>query len=201
MSGTSTAIAAPTYPQYWIGLRWTQDGEHDPKYPRQHEGLPEGRMWNGTSLNRMYREEQADLESWVREDWWPRYVAEKRAVLTEEKLSDRNPELVSVEVKFVGREAWCLSWFEHWTFDVGQSDAEALASFESYVRRHEWYQEWSLESQDRTRLEADLAEQGIGRAICLMGADDRWRWKGDGDGKPPCRCKHCREQGVIRIGH
>ncbi len=40
------------------------------------------------------------------------------------------------------------------------------------------------------------------------GAEDRYRWCGsDDDGKtnpgikPPCRCKHCKEQGVIRINH
>ena len=41
-----------------------------------------------------------------------------------------------------------------------------------------------------------------------MGAEDRWRWHGaEPDGKPtdyspaPCRCKFCKEQGVIRIAH
>jgi len=39
-----------------------------------------------------------------------------------------------------------------------------------------------------------------------MGAEDRWRWRGFGDdGKEetsaPCRCKACKEQGVVRIAH
>ncbi len=40
-----------------------------------------------------------------------------------------------------------------------------------------------------------------------MGAEDRWRWKGrepnggDDESDPPCRCKFCKKQGIIRIGH
>ena len=41
-----------------------------------------------------------------------------------------------------------------------------------------------------------------------MGAEDRWRWHGaepsgsNEDHSPaPCRCKFCKEQGVIRIAH
>lgn len=80
-------------------------------------------------------------------------------------------------------------------YTVGQSDQEALASFSRFVWRY-----------------ADMQEYYPGEPPegyrCLMGAEDRWRWCGaspDGEpdtrSKPPCRCEHCREQGVIRIGH
>lgn len=183
------------YPIYSISARWEQDGEHDPEFPRWHEGLPEGRIRNSSGLHRMYREDQdlAEIERWARDEWWPDYVATK--------LADKNPTAPEIEVKLMHRESWCCSWFEHWTFDVGQTDAEALASFERYVRRHEFYQDWPHE----VLTDADLKRRGIEYRVCLMGAEDRWRWSG-GPGPedrtaPPCRCEHCTAQGKLRIGH
>jgi hypothetical protein len=190
MSALNTARHVATealYPQYTISLRWEQDGAHDPGYPKWHEGLPEGRIWNYTVLNRMYREEQsvAELERWAREDFWPEYVAGK--------LADKNPAEPEITVKDDGRESWILDWFQHWTFDVGQTDAEALASFERYVGRYE-----HMQGDSRYWIER-------GEYRCLMGAEDRWRWSGGPSSEdrtdPPCRCEHCKAQGKIRIGH
>lgn len=175
-----------TYPLYRIAIKWEQDGEHDARWPESHEGLPEGRIWNSTRLHTMYREGQdvSDLERSFRDEWWPKYVAEK--------LADKNPSEPTITVTEDGRETWCLSWFEHWTFDVGQSDEEALASFERYVRRYERMQD----------VRPGEYPEGY---RCLMGAEDRWRWNGgpgpDERTPPPCRCKHCKAQGKIRIGH
>ena len=61
----------------------------------------------------------------------------------------------------IRREVWCDGWFSHYSFDVGMSDHEVLASFERYVERV---------------LRSDLPEiENGGR---LMGAEDRWRWHG-----------------------
>ena len=76
------------------------------------------------------------------------------------------------------------------TFDVGLNDADVLASFERHCDR-----------------EIQNAREE-GREPCLMGAEDRWRWTGSepsggpGDrSNPPCRCKFCKDAGLIRIGH
>lgn len=177
-------MSEQTYPTFVVGVKWVQDGEHDPKYPKRHEGLPEGRIYNSTSLNKMYREERdvADIEREIRDEWWPKYA--------QSNLATMNPTEPEITVKNTGRETWCLGWFEHWTFDVGQTDAEALASFERYVSRYKHMQDGGYDTPGYR---------------CLMGAEDRWRWNGDPSyderTDPPCRCKHCREQGVIRIGH
>lgn len=182
----------PAYPIYDIGVRWEQDGEED---PGSHWYAGEGRTKNGTQLHRMYRDDPGEdgVAREITEEWWPEYV--------EKKLAGVNSTEPTIEVCPVWYETWCCSWFEHWTFDDGRTDREYLESFENYVRRHEDY-------QDHIRhVEDERSERGE-PTICLMGAEDRWRWCGSGDdGKPdtrtdpPCRCEHCREQGVVRIGH
>ena len=56
----------------------------------------------------------------------------------------------------------------------------------------------------------DRWETGEDRDLyCLMGAEDNWRWRAAGpDGNEsedqipaPCRCKFCKEQGLLRIAH
>jgi hypothetical protein len=38
--------------------------------------------------------------------------------------------------------------------------------------------------------------------LCLMGAEDHWRWRGEREGDPPpCRCEGCKKCGFIRINH
>lgn len=175
----------PKYPIYCVEIRWVQDGEHDPDYPKGWEGLPEGRIHNYTNLNRMYREDpgKAEVERTMRDEWWPKYV--------EAKLADKHVSAPEITAELKWRESWCLTWFQHWTFDDGRTDAEFRQSFEAYVRRHEREQDWVSAGGD--------PPEGY---ICLMGAEDRWRWTGETDkSEPPCRCEHCRAQGVVRISH
>ena len=180
----------PAYPIYSVKMRWSQDttggDTFDPDSNRA-KGLPPGRVWNSAVIDRMYREDPGTeaIEAWARDEWWPLYA---------KKFADRNPGEPKITVTRTGEETWCLSWFEHWTFDVGQSDEEALASFQRYVDRYRDTQDyWPGDPPEGYR--------------CLMGAEDRWRWCGTYDGSPsektdpPCRCEHCKAQGVIRIGH
>ena len=176
------------YPQYKVRVRWENDGEHNPAYPKWHEGLPEGRTWNSASLNRMYREDPgaAEVERWAREEWWPEYAAS-------EKIASKNPGEPEITVEAQPPESWMLSWFEHWTFDVGQTDQEALASFDRFVSRYERMQD---------RISPGEYPEGY---RCLMGAEDRWRWHAgpnpEDRNPPPCRCEHCKAQGKVRIAH
>ena len=176
------------YPIYSFAAKWIEDGDHDPKYIWMHEGLPEGRIWNTTVEQYcMFRQEMTPSELHHEADQlWTKYI---------EARAEKHPSDWIVTVLFVRYETWCGSWFQHWTFDVGQSDKEALASFGRFVCR-------------MTPLCNRHRELPKDQQYCLMGAEDRRRWCGSGeDGdpntrtNPPCRCRYCKEQGVIRIGH
>ena len=81
-------------------------------------------------------------------------------------------------------------------------DLDLYESFEKYVRRYEYQQNLSPD---------EIVKLGD-KYICLMGAEDRWRWghyKRNKSGKRieddlipgPCRCSGCKKAGIIRIDH
>ena len=197
------------FPIYRTSVKWVEDGQMSAEDRARVKWWPndpgEGRVWNSMNWYEMYREEQdlAELERKAREDWWPEYIDTAPRHGDGQKRSVKNPGEPVIEVVLAYREEWCLDWFQHWTFDDGQTDAEVLQSFHEYVYRHEFYQDWS---HDDAATEA-LRQRGIEHRVCLMGAEDRWRWCGTVTGAadertdPPCRCEHCKAQGKIRIGH
>ena len=179
------------FPIYFFGARWSEDGVQDPKYPKWYEGLPEGRVWNSTGFHKMFREEQTQeqLDAFV-QDWWKRFLVSKNEEDSRSKII--NPELQYLKAEYKKHDTWVLTWFQHETFDIGQTDEEALQSFEDYVSR--------IEDENRGKPEME--------GIPLMGAEDRWRWRGADengnymeDAPAPCRCKYFKEQGVLRIAH
>ena len=180
------------YPTYRVRLDWVQDGEHCLENPNRHRGLKEGRVHNGTSWNRMYRDRVAD-DVLVKEarEWWKTF--EKKG---------ENPSRLKVVVEYVGDEVWCPSWFSHWMFDEGQTDREVLESFSRYVDRVQ------RKNVSNGHGETDAALGNDAPFVCLMGAEDRWRWCGSTTGEvgaertdPPCRCAGCKERGVVRVVH
>lgn len=174
----------PKYPIYRVGVHWIEDkvAEQLPWWPSDPG---EGRAWDSTSFSRMYKEDPGaeEVERWAREEWWPTYAAERQHPI-------HDPPTIKIES--VRHETWNLTWFQHETFDIGQTDAEALASFERYVRRYEDMQDF---------YPGEMPEG----YLCLMGAEDRWRWRAISDpdeyAPAPCRCEHCKKQGKIRIAH
>lgn len=174
----------------------TVEIEGEPAYPIYHIGVKWVDKENGENMgggNRMYREHPHESK-----------LLEHAGELMEQYRNDREiTKIRNLEIDYLFHETWCLSWFQHWTFDVGQTDRQALSSFQQYVNRHRWYQDLPLEETER--VEEELGH----KKICLMGAEDRWRWKGSEDGSnehaketdPPCRCEYCQEQGVLRIAH
>ena len=187
------------FPIYRTDVRWIYDSDETPERKAKHHlGDPgEGRGRNSTGWSEMFREEQdtAEMERKAREEWWPEYIDKPSRFGDNAKPSAANPSDLTITVVLERHEEWCCTWFSHWTFDDGQTDAEALTSFQEYVWRYEHMQDY---------YPGDPPEG----YLCLMGAEDRWRWTGsgeDGDNNvntdPPCRCKHCKAQGVIRIGH
>ena len=169
------------YPIYSVEIRWIQDirfGYEPAKW--QIKDLSEGRIRNSTAFSQMFKEEQdtETLKQKIESDWIPKYFAKE-----EHGLCIVNPSDVEIDVNFERYETWCLEWFSHWTFDDGRSDKEYLQSFRNFINRMERVEDY-----------------------CLMGAEDKWRWKGitdDGKGEtlPPCRCSGCKKQGVVRINH
>ena len=173
------------YPIYSFSARWICDPVNHEGLPRPISeydpvhGLPQGRIWNGSSQYLMFKEDQTHQQLDIKLlEYWAQFKEHKSA---------GKPELFSLTAELKLRESWCMTWFSHYTFDVGQTDEEALASFDRYVYR--------MLAGPR-RPNGDLE-------YCLMGAEDRWRWtSGSKEYRGvPCRCEHCKKQGVLRIGH
>lgn len=109
-------------------------------------------------------------------------------------------------------EAWSLSWFGHHTYPLGRSDDELLSCFSRYVSRHLPYGRVGYDYPYDDPPTVHVFEDGVEvpARSTLMGAEDHWRWHGTEQGRgghdakktdPPCRCEHCQEQEVVRIGH
>lgn len=102
-------------------------------------------------------------------------------------LADQGGKLVTWEISLLRFDNWVLRWFQHETRNISLSDDELLTSFERFVNRK------TPGAINLDRLRGPMQEGVF--YYCLMGAADRWRWKG------PCRCECCVEQGVTRIDH
>ncbi len=175
------------YPIYYIKVDWIQDEDR--------KDLPKGRIRNSTLYYTMKRTAVTDtlLKQEILDKFWSSYK------LRLEKINPSDP-IITIEYKY--NESWCMGWFSHWTFDNGLSDVEILESFTNYVNR--------ILEKNRNEGEFRKFEDGTSYwhdPYCLMGAEDRWRWCGSKTGDslettpPPCRCKHCKDQGVVRINH
>ena len=176
------------YPLYQVSIRYSQDViEENRDYAEKYSEIKDGRFDTlNNSHNYMYKEGK-DIDEIINtelKEHWPTFIkARERGHVEKGHLPIDNPVLESISAKLLRYETWSLTWFSHWTFDDGRSDEEYLASFARFVSR--------MEDRDD---------------YCLMGAEDRWRWKGrtdDGKGEtdPPCRCKHCKVKGLIKIDH
>jgi len=195
-------VEDPTYPIYQVEVFWEMDVDEGSKDlpPSWTAELPVGRVRNHTGFLRMLRSPDEDLVRRETNEWWPGY--DKKG---------NNPSDPKIEVKFVRNESWCGGWFSHWTFDVGGSDEEVLASFERFVRR--------MEDLNRHEGHFEPHKDGSGSSYwvdryCLMGAEDRRRWRSYPNGKnilgfdlhnspgpAPCRCDGCKKNGIITIDH
>jgi len=180
------SVEEKKYPIYTVSAKWIQDGEQDPEWPHSWEGLPPGRIRNSSGWDFM-RKEEIDIEAEtarIREEF-----------SKHEKYKDVNMTDLEITIELRHYETWCLGWFHHWTFDEGQDDGQILMSFERFVQRMELF---NAKHRYETGERLDK--------YCLMGAEDRWRWRGadteEGEQtEAPCRCEGCKKNGVIRIDH
>lgn len=189
----------PEERRYWvysISVEWWMD--LTAMYPTSHKHY-DGCKRNAAGLcrnsvtfsGRTYETEQTpEAIEKAASECWDRYG----------KKGDHDPESATAKWSLVQRSEWACEWFSHRTPDKGQSDAEALESFRDYVR-------WALPRSFEMRRDRKCSPEEP--FICLMGAEDEWRWrgvKGDGDpngeeSPPPCRCEGCKKHGVIRVNH
>lgn len=186
-------INDPKYPIYRIDVKWSMD---DDKPEETHENwrknLSLGRQWNSTGFNKMYRVDPG-LEK-IRDqclEWWGKYIKK-----------GENPSEPEFNIEPQEEETWCMGWFDHWTFDISQSDEEALISFEQFLKR---------KGIENLNYGCDPYYEHRQDGYPTMGAEDRWRWGGikdpngedtsDNKTDPPCRCSGCKKNGVIRIVH
>lgn len=188
----------PKYAIYRINVTWVMDGahrEHDKPDSWQIRGLPEGRRRNATGFTEMYRDDPGldGIRQTVTGEWWPAF-----------KKKGENPSDPTITIERQPDDCWCQGWFDHWTFDIGQSDADVLVSFERFLERKGVRISYSHDEHQYNALDPDVP-------YSAMGAEDRWRWRGqkladgghddDNRTEPPCRCDGCRKRGVIRIIH
>ncbi len=181
------------YPIYILCIKWVEDGEHDPEYKKfwRQKGLRKGRIRNSMHIMRMFKGKKTNKEL-LKE-------ANITWKLTKKKRTTKNPSCHKIKTEFLHYETWCLVWFNHWTFDTNRTDKEEIESFEKFVRRQE---EKNWKNGHREHEHTPGNENPYYE---LMGAEDRYRWSGNDDEgneiDPPCRCKHCKKQGKIRINH
>ena len=148
-----------------------------------HRDTPDGFHRNGT--NARYGSVEAVTET----ELIALYPADK--VVKAESWKD-----FTAEPRLLVQETWWCTWFSHSQPDWGDDNAAVLASFRRYIDRVQLFNEtWEYEHGERTGL-------------CLMGAEDRWRWSArhdpaevSHDTRPPCRCTSCKEAKVVRIDH
>lgn len=175
------------YPIYFISAKWNYI---DDKTGEQKH--------NGTSWTWMEKEtlveEALNLKAWEMVNNYFEH-AEKESKAGVNQYSD-----VKVEYKCLGEDSWCLKWFSHYTFDEGQDDTYFQNSFREYVARHE---DINNELEHKYGEYESIGKEGY---VCLMGAEDSWRWSsfddnGNHSNSYPCRCKHCKKAGIVSINH
>jgi len=181
------------FPSYTVAVRFQMDGKPPEGWTRSVvEGKPE-RQWSSSQrMSPLAYEAKPDF-SVVQADAQKFWDEVKDQVHGPKSYGPEGtpkfPNVSDVEIK-IGEEkweTWIEGWFSHWTWRLDRTDAELLASFEKYVRRV------------REQCNYDSEKYG-GR---LMGAEDRYRWKGDGrtGTEAPCNCEHCVKLGITRIDH
>jgi hypothetical protein len=165
------------YPIYEVKFKWIYEDDTE-----------DSTGWKVMFKNKLPNEEQQEKIKEYDEYLYGKY----------ETKYNKKIKCMLGSMEFVEYETWCIQWFNHYTFDIGQTDEEVLDSFEKFVRR-------KTETNKRNgHYNNELNYNNELPYYCLMGAEDRWRWNGgDADNytDPPCRCEGCKKNGLIRINH
>lgn len=161
---------------------WSEPKQEGKDYPDPWlKNQPEGFFKNGCGISYFTSQEQAvkAAKNWMK----------SRKEKTPGCKDFRN------EIKFSHRETWVPGWFHHWTYPEGRTDEQLEYSFVLYIDRMQRY----------NREHGKVSDSGYWLdAICLMGAEDRWRWTAGPDQPSDlviCRCEGCTKSGIVRISH
>jgi len=180
-------VEYPKYPIYKVIFRWVQKSKANKDLtPYQKKlCLKKGEIDNDYS-----------------------YEIIKKQVMTAEEINDFMSErilkyskehkiirFIESSIKLIGYESWVCDYFCHKTFKVeGRDDQWYLDNFEDFVSRKESEFEKKLFEGYDSLIPSTISE--------LMGADERWRWRGENEGdEPPCKCKHCLDSEYVYINH
>lgn len=207
-----------TYPIYHINVGFVRDDVETPKDNeplwlqedniKARKDLPKGRIRDNISYTSVMFQFSPNLL--ILRDQYQQTALDGITIKLERKnWPDVHPSDFEVFIEFKYYEEWCLRWFNHYTFDYGQSDAEVLESFRQYVSRTKKKNQKKgykvYDSDGRNIIELHIEDGFWHESNCLMGAEDNWRWSGDNKNgertKPPCRCAGCKKNGIIMINH
>ena len=185
-----TLFGERVFPIYRIQAKWSEDIIDGKEYSENWiKDLPKGRFWNGTSTTLMLKDSLSHEEKETTlNEWWAQYSASEKF----NNIAD-----VDIQLEFVRFDSWNCVWFNHETFDYGQTDSEVIESFNKYIARVQ-----AINEEYKHQKQNKFAEQ-----ICLMGAEDRYRWFSfnaddtENHDNPVCRCSGCKTAGKIRINH
>jgi len=184
----------PEERRYWIySMRVDFEHLHHDGSHEHCRRAPDGWCINGFSFKRLASKHEIKAPLSILREWCRRAIGKSAKY--------RKVRKVVMKAELIMRAEWWLSWFQHETFDVGQTNEDALSSFRHYV--------WWAEGQGKRYVRGEDGNLLYDLPVVqLMGAEDDWRWCGsepdgenDARSDPPCRCKHCKRQGLIRIGH
>lgn len=133
---------------------------------------------NGSSSCQMYENKLTDDELSTKLEEFKNNIISKHEEV----------EILNSNIEYVEDEAWVLKWFCHFTFNQFDNDEDAIRSFQEFVTRKEIKNEESGHYNNKMNIDKP---QGY---YCLMGAEDRWRWK-------VCHCEHCQKGKWTIINH
>jgi len=154
------------YPVWRISARWNQKDYQN----------------NCTGMTFSFRRNYSikTMNRWA-EKWWDKYKSRR--------LKDKEPiELLGLEVTFEGKEIWYLIWFNHKSLNYFPDEDSAFESFRNWLDKKGY--RYGNYSNDEIGLTSDFND----KKVCLMGAEQTWRWK-------YCGCKVCKRLGITIIKH
>jgi len=98
------------------------------------------------------------------------------------------PGSLRTELDFHKYDTWMLGWFYHKTYNQFQSQEEAFKDFQEFVDRIQ------AENVKNGHHESECVIDNPNPYECLMGAEDRWRWR-------LCDCSECKAGVTTVIYH
>lgn len=139
---------------------------------------PEGWKHNSTYFKTSQKEGIFDLQL-----WWNGY-----------KNKGRESKLIKIERVLLGEFVWWMKWFCHVNLNYHDNEKDAFESFRVFLEGT--YQNINiLDVYDCSSMRKDTYLNKVNnREECLMGAEERWRWKF-------CGCEQCKKEQITIIKH